>query len=93
MDFLASLFVGKPQNILMVAIFFLLGYIILKFITKSAFLHPHPLLILFVVWGAYALWELLIQIKTPDANIRVDLMLIWPILGILSAWKLFQVFR
>jgi hypothetical protein len=30
---------------------------------------------------------------TPEANIRVDLLIIWPILAILSAWALYRVAR
>jgi len=30
---------------------------------------------------------------TPEANIRVDLLIIWPILAILSVWALYRVAR
>jgi hypothetical protein len=36
---------------------------------------------------------LLVRITTPEANIRVDLLLIWPILAILSAWAFFRALR
>ena len=31
--------------------------------------------------------------KTPEANIRVDLLVMWPVLAILSVWMLFRAFR
>lgn len=52
-----------------------------------------PLLIASIAWGFYAAWELLVQIRTPEANIRVDLLVIWPLLAILSIWSLYRVFR
>ena len=93
MEVLASLFVGKPQNILPVAVVFLAGYLALRFTALGIARHPRPLLIASTAWGLYAAWEWLVQIKTPEANIRVDLLVIWPVLAILSAWALFRAFR
>ena len=44
-------------------------------------------------WLAYAAWEWLVQARTPEANIRVDLLLIWPVLAILSMWAVFRALR
>jgi len=55
--------------------------------------HPRSLLIATTAWGLYATWEWLVQIRTPEANIRVDLLVIWPVLAILTAWMLFRAFR
>ena len=93
MELLASLFVGKPPNILVVAAVFLAGYIALRFTTLGLARHRRPLLIAAIAWGLYAAWEWLIQVRTPEANIRVDLLMMWPVLAILSAWALFRVFR
>ena len=54
---------------------------------------PTPLLTAAMTWGLYAAWEWLVQIKTPEANIRVDLLVMWPVLAILSVWMLFRAFR
>jgi len=43
--------------------------------------------------GAYAAWEWLVQIQTSEANIRADLLLIWPVLVAVSGWALFRAFR
>ena len=93
MELLASLFVGKPQNILLVAVLFLAGYLVLRFTTIGIARHPRSLCIASTVWGLYAAWEWLVQIKTPETNIRVDLLVIWPVLAILSAWTLYRAFR
>ena len=93
MELLASLLVGKPQNILVVAIVFLAGYLVLRFSALNIARNPRPLLIASIAWGLYAAWELLVQTNTPEANIRVDLLVMWPVLGIFSAWALFRAFR
>ena len=93
MELLASLFVGKPLNILVLAVLFLAGYLVLRFTELGISRHPRALLIATTAWGLYAAWEWLVQIKTPEANIRVDLLVIWPVLAILSVWVLFRAFR
>jgi hypothetical protein len=93
MELLTSMFVANPENILVVAVMFLAGYFTLRSTAIGTSHHPRPLLIASIAWGLYAGWEWLVQIKTPEANIRVDLLVIWPLLGILSALALFRVFR
>ncbi|MGA7877172.1 MAG: hypothetical protein WCA08_16045 [Desulfoferrobacter sp.] len=93
MELLASLFVGKPLNILAVAVVFIAGYLAVRFAAVGKPRHPRPLLIGSIAWGLYATWEWLVQMKTPEADIRVDLLVIWPVLAILSAWALFRAFR
>ncbi|MFW2364923.1 MAG: hypothetical protein ACN4GW_00790 [Desulforhopalus sp.] len=93
MNFLSSLFVLKPLNIFIVAVFFLAGYLVLRFTALGAERKPRSLLIASCAWGLYAAYELLVLIRTPEANIRVDLLVIWPVLVILSIWALFRMFR
>lgn len=93
MESLGSLLVGKPLNILVVAVVFLVGYLGLRFTVLGIAHHPRPLLIASAGWGFYAAWEWLVQIRTPEANIRVDLLVIWPVLAILSSWALFRSLR
>ena len=92
MELLASLFIGKPLNILALALLFLAGYLALRFTALGISRHPRSLLIASAAWGFYAAWEWLVQIKTPEANIRVDLMLIWPIVLIISIWFAIRAF-
>ena len=93
MELLASLFVGKPLNILALTVLFLAGYLALRFTALGVNRHPRSLLLASITWGLYAAWEWLVQIKTPEANIRVDLLVIWPVLAIFSGWALFRAFR
>ena len=93
MEYLASLFVGKPLNLLVVTALFLAGYLVLRVRALGAGRRPRPLLVAAIAWALYAVWEWQVHIHTPDANIRVDLLVIWPVLGILSAWALFRSLR
>lgn len=65
MEFLASLFVGKPQNILAVAVVCLMAYLALRFVAHGIARHPLMLFIASVAWGIYAFWEWLVQSMTP----------------------------
>jgi hypothetical protein len=46
-----------------------------------------------VLWIAYAAWEWLVLKKTPEADIRVDLLLLWPLLSIVTLWALLLAAR
>ena len=93
MEFFSSLFVGKPLHILAVAAVFCVGHLTLRLTALGVSRQPHPLLVATVAWALYAAWEWLVQVRTPEANIRVDLLVIWPVLALLSAWALFRAFR
>ena len=42
---------------------------------------------------AFAGWEWLVLARTPEADIRVDLLLIWPALLILTLWAVWRLLR
>lgn len=44
-------------------------------------------------WLAYAAWEALVLSTSPDANIRVDLLLIWPAIAIVTLWAWTRAIR
>ena len=46
-----------------------------------------------LAWLAYFGWELLIRYRSPEANIRVDLLLIAPLLLVLSAVSIFLLVK
>lgn len=46
-----------------------------------------------VAWALYGAWEYLVQIRTPEADIRVDLLLIAPLLIILTLVSLYLVMK
>lgn len=93
MKWIASLFVHKPLNILIVAVVFLVGFIALRASAWAGERHPAALLVPAIGWGLYALWEWLVMVRTPEANIRVDLMVIWPVLLILSVFFIVRALR
>lgn len=93
MQQLASLFVQKPLNILVVAAVFALTYLVLRFTGLGEDKRPAALLVPAIGWLLYAAWEWLVVWKTPEANIRVDLLLIWPVLLVISVWFGIRAFR
>ncbi len=92
MTFLAFLFVAKPFNILIVAVLFFSGYLWQGSTKDGSHRRLRSLLIASIAWLLYAGWELLVLIRTPEANIRVDLLVIWPVLAILSIWAILSFF-
>lgn len=42
---------------------------------------------------AFAAWEWLVLVRTPEADIRVDLLLIWPALLILTLWSFWRTLQ
>ena len=93
MEMLSSLFVSRPLNIMAVACLFLVGHFLLRFTGIGLKRHPRALLVVAAVWASYAVWEWLVAAFTPEANIRADLLLIWPIVLITSIWFVIRAFR
>jgi hypothetical protein len=93
MEWLARLFVGKPLNIAAVAALLFVGFLALRASAFGASRHPRWLLVPAAGWLLYAAWEWLVLVRTPEADIRVDLLVILPLLAILSAWSLFRALR
>ncbi|HMS27716.1 MAG TPA: hypothetical protein PKC80_10155 [Burkholderiaceae bacterium] len=93
MNIVVSLLVGKPINILIVGIVFLVAYLISRFAAPAKQLQVKPLLISTIAWCSYAVWEWFVLVKSPEANIRIDLLVIWPMLAILSAWTLYRLLQ
>lgn len=93
MSFLASFFVGRPQVIAVVAGLFVLAYYVIRSGGAGQSRHPKFMLIAALVWGCYAAWEGMVLLYSPEANIRVDLLLIWPALGLLSLWAVYRALK
>ena len=90
MSFLTNLLVAKPLSIFWIACIFFTAYIIVRNFSHRR--RAKYLGITTVLWLLYAAWELFIQIKTPNADIRVDLLVIWPVLFILSVFSIVLLF-
>ena len=93
MEFLASLFVNQPLHVLLVACVYLVVWIALRLAGVPAGRRPSALLVPAVFCFLYAGWEWLVTTRTPEANIRMDLLIIWPALFILTVWAVVRVFR
>ncbi|MCK5825800.1 MAG: hypothetical protein KAG93_02100 [Desulfuromusa sp.] len=93
MNLLTQLFVGNPQNILVISGLFFVGYFGQKLTKTTAIKRPRLLLVTAIIWMLYAGWEELIRVNSPETNIRVDLLILWPLLIILSVWALLRTFR
>ena len=93
MESLAYFFVGKPPNIFAMAAMFLAGHFVVRFAGLGSGRHLWSLAVVAGAWALYAAWEWLILMRTPEANIRVDLLLIWPALLIVSIWFAIRAFK
>jgi hypothetical protein len=88
-----ALLVGEPGNIFLVALTFLAGHLLQAAAGRPSTAHPRALLVGCVAWSLYATWEWLVNTITPAANIRIDLLVIWPILAIVTATALIRAAR
>ena len=68
----------------MVALIFVTEYRALQFAVPGMARLIRPLFIASIIWGAHAAREWLVQIQTPEVNIRADLLLIWLVGGCLG---------
>jgi hypothetical protein len=93
MDMLSRWLVQQPVHILAIA----LAHLALWALCRMTILRGAPRANIFwvpaLLWLAYAAWEWLVLTKSPDANIRIDLLLLWPLLGIAMLWALVRAVR
>lgn len=93
MEILGLLFAGKPFNSVAVAAVFVALYLARRSRNGGADYHSRWPLAAVAGWLIYGAWKWLILVRTPGANIRVDLLLIYPSLGLLSVWALYRLIR
>ncbi len=89
MDLFASLLVGRPLSIALIGALFLAGGLLLRG-GKRRRAGRRACRIAAGAWLAYAAWEGAVVAVTPAANIRIDLLLIWPAVGLVSLWALYR---
>ena len=75
---LASPFVGYPFRV------FIGGRRMYR-MDRDTKCNSQIILVNLIAWTTFLLWEITIKIRSPEANIRVDMLIIAPILIILSA--------
>jgi hypothetical protein len=93
MELFGSLFIGKPLSSAVVAAAFLAAYFARRLVAAGGQRRSVWPLAAAGAWASYAGWEWLILARTPEANIRVDLLLVYPALGVLSAWAIYRLTR
>jgi hypothetical protein len=93
MDGISRFFVQQPLHILAVAFIHLALWTAVRSGRIPAVRHPGVLLVPALAWLAYAAWEWLVLVRTPEANIRVDLLMIWPLLMLTTLWAAVRAFR
>lgn len=93
MESLAALLVAQPAHIAAVSAILALLHAVLR---RRAAIRGHrapPWHVPAIAWALYAAWEWWVNHETPEADIRVDLLLIWPVLVILMAYAAFRTLR
>lgn len=93
MTALGGFFIHQPLNILLVAGLFFAGYLALRYTDLGEGRDARALLVPTIAWALYAAWEWAIMTFSPEANIRIDLLLIWLVLLLLSLWFLVKALR
>jgi hypothetical protein len=85
--------VQQPGNILLIAA----GYAALWALLRATILRAAPRANVFLVPAilclAYAAWEWLLLRKSPEADIRVDLLVIWLVIAIATVWAVVRAAR
>jgi hypothetical protein len=84
-------FVQHPARILALGSIFVFAWVVLRF--GSPGVRANPLLWPAAYCLVFAGWEWLVMTRTPEANIRVDLLLVWPLLLVLTVWSLWRILR
>ena len=77
----------------MMAVFFLLLWAGRRHRRGQAGKGRNALLAPFAFFTVFAAWEWLVTARTPEANIRVDLLLIWPAALVVVVWSLIRTLR
>ena len=86
-----SPFVGHPLRILALAGAYAVVWAVLR--RGPAGRRANAMAAPTLCCAAFALWEWVVLTRTPGADIRVDLLLIWPTLLLLSGWAAWRVGR
>jgi hypothetical protein len=90
---LAGFLVQQPANILVVAACHAALWALCQATVTRGSPRANVLWVPAVLWLAHAAWEWLVLVKTPEADIRVDLLLIWPLIAIVTLWAVARTAR
>ena len=93
METLSRWLVQQPLHILVVAAAHLALWSLCQATVLRTVPRANVLWVPALLWLACAAWEWLVLVKTPAADIRVDLLVIWPALGIVTLWAVLRAVR
>ena len=88
-----SLFVHHPLRLLALAGLFVVLWAVLRRGGSQAIARRNALLAPVAFFVAFAAWEWLVMTRTPEANIRVDLLMIWPAALVIVVWSIVWTLR
>ncbi len=91
MQWLVSLFGGHPFRIALVA-----AVLLAAGFARAGGTGGRParaVMVAAALWFLYAGWEWLVLVRTPDAGIRVDLLVIWHVPPAASLWAIYRLLR
>jgi hypothetical protein len=86
-------FVHQPLRLAVLAVPFILAWLVLRRGSGSRAVRSRAALYPAGFFLAFAAWEWLVMSRSPEADIRVDLLVIWPIAGIVVVWALIRILR
>jgi len=87
----AVVLVGHPLRILTVGLMFLGAHLARQ--AEHGAPRSRAFLIAGVLWMLASAWELAVRVFSPEADIRVDLLVIGPVLAVVSLWALVRGWR
>jgi hypothetical protein len=86
-------FVHHPLRLAGIAGAFLLVWLALRRLSDTPANRIRPLLYPAAFFLAFAAWEWLVTTRSPEADMRVDLLLIWPAAVVVAFWALVRLLR
>jgi len=93
LEMLSRWLIQQPAHILLIAAVNLALWAVCRATVLRTVPTSNVLWVPTVAWLAYAGWEWLVLVKSPEANIRVDLLLIWPVIGLATLWAFVRAAR
>jgi|APFre7841882724_1041349.scaffolds.fasta_scaffold31479_2 hypothetical protein len=93
LEILAGWLVRQPLHILTVAAVQLALWVLCRATVLRERASANVLWVPGLLCLAYAAWEWLVLVKTPEADVRFDLLLIWPLIAIATLWALLRAAR
>ena len=93
LEVLSRWLVQQPAHILLIATVNLALWVACRATVLRTVPKSNVLWVPAAMWLAYAGWEWLVVVKSPEANIRFDLLVIWPVIALATLWAFVRAAR